>query len=170
MSMLRSVQNRLVSVWQEKTDAIISKPRKPALWRRAVADLIDRMLPLPFLAFFFPHWIAVVFLYHLLCDSSPERRSVGKWICRLRVVSAGDDEKCARWQSLIRRAGSAVSQSAWCQVWWLPEWFSLVLLYELISLACVMIDPAGRRLEDLFAGTQVVTERSYRRRQKQTAG
>jgi uncharacterized RDD family membrane protein YckC len=118
------------------------------------------------LAFFFPQWTAVVFLYHLLCDSSPERRSPGKWICRLRVVSADTGRKCAWWRAALRRTGSVLSQSAWCQIWTMPEWLPLVLAYELISLAFVMISPTGRRLEDLLAGTRVVTERSYRQRQK----
>jgi uncharacterized RDD family membrane protein YckC len=48
----------------------------------------------------------------------------------------------------------------------MPEWLPLVLAYELISLAFVMISPTGRRLEDLLAGTRVVTEGSYRQRQK----
>lgn len=163
MSIPRSVQTRLVSAWQAKSDAIaISRPCKPALWRRTVANLIDRMLPLPFLAFFFPEWVVVVFVYHLLADCSPERRSAGKFICRLRVISAGDDRKCEWWQSVFRRISFALSQSAWC-LW---QWIPFVLLYELASLAWVILNPDGRRFDDWLAGTRVVTEGSYRRRQK----
>ena len=50
---------------------------RPALWRRGLAGAIDRALPLPWLAFFFPKWTLVVVAYHLLCDSGPARRSVG---------------------------------------------------------------------------------------------
>jgi len=128
------------------------------LWRRGLAELIDRMFPMPFLAFFFPKWVVVVFLYHLLCDSSPARRSVGKALFRLRVVSADDGRKCAWHQAVLRRVGSAASQSAWC-MW---EALPFVMLYELISLAFVSITPAGRRPEDFIAGTRVVTERVFR--------
>lgn len=62
-----------------------------------------------------------------------------------------------------RSAGCLIKvSSAWCLWQWLP----LVLAYELVSLALVVISPNGRRLEDLPAGTRVVTEGSYRRRQK----
>ncbi len=162
MSVLRSVQIRLVDSWRKRSDAIFARSGKPGLWRRILAGLIDRMVPLPFLAFFFPQWAAVVFLYHLLCDSSPERRSFGKWVCRLRVVSADTGKKCAWWRAVLRRTGAAFSQSAWCMWQWLP----VVLLYELATLACLLISPTGRRLEDLLTATRVVTERCYRSRQK----
>ncbi|MGH9768681.1 MAG: RDD family protein, partial [Blastocatellia bacterium] len=114
MSMLRSVESRLVQSWQERAEAPALRSSRPALWRRGLAELIDRMFPMPFLAFFFPKWIVVVFLYHLLRDSSPTRRSAGKVIFRLRVVSADDGRKCAWHQAVLRRMGSAAAQSAWC--------------------------------------------------------
>lgn len=155
-------QSRLVQNWRERTEVSALGSGRPALWRRGLAELIDRMFPLPFLAFIFPKWIVVVFLYHLLRDSSPTRRSVGKVIFRLRVVSADDGRKCAWHQAVLRRVGSAASQSAWC-MW---EALPFVMLYELISLAFVLVTPAGRRPEDFVAGTHVVTERVFRRSKK----
>ncbi len=135
---------------------------KRLLLRRGVAELVDRAMPLPFLAMLFPRWVAVVFLYQLLCDCSPGRRSVGKWLCRLRVVDTATAMSCGGWQAITRRIGAAASQTAWCLWMWMP----FVLAYELLSIACVLLDPAGRRLEDFVAGTRVVTERAFRRKLK----
>ncbi|MGH9843630.1 MAG: RDD family protein [Blastocatellia bacterium] len=162
MSMLRSFQLRLVENWQARAEAMAARSATPAFYRRGLAELLDRLMPLPFLAFFFNEWVVVVFLYHLLCCCSQGRRSVGMWVCRLRVISVDTGRKCAGWQAAFRRAGSAVSQAAWCLWQGLP----FVLAYELISLASVLIHPRGRRPEDWLAGTQVVTERGYRRLQK----
>lgn len=161
MSITRSVQSRFVGKPAVKSERAIERAGqlgKAPAWRRAAANLIDRMLPLPFIAFFFPQWSIAVFLYHLLCDSSPERRSCGKWVCRLRVVPVEIGEDCELTQSLLRRIGSAASQTAWC-LW---EWLPFVLVYEAISIILVLLHPQGRRLEDLLAGTRVITERAYR--------
>lgn len=159
MSVLRPIQSQLVSNWQKKSEAVALNSSKPALWRRGLAELLDRMLPLPWLAFIFPKWMVVVLLYHLLCDAGPERRSVGKWVCRLRVVAAETGTKPALLQAIARRAGSAASQAAWC-VW---QWLWVALSYEIAALVCVLLSPAGQRLEDWAVGTRVVTERAYRR-------
>jgi uncharacterized RDD family membrane protein YckC len=150
---------------------MLARSGKPGLWRRGLASLVDRIAPLPFLAWFFPEWIVVVVLYHLLCDASAERRSFGRALCRMRVVSiktGATVEKCAWWQAALRRAGFAASQAAWCLMWLHPEWLPYVLAYELLSLASVAIDPLGRRPEDFLAGTRVVTERAYRRARERT--
>jgi uncharacterized RDD family membrane protein YckC len=131
---------------------------RPAVWRRVLAGAIDRALPLPFLAFIFPKWALVVVAYHLLCDSTPERRSVGKWVCRLRVISAGG---AARWQTVLRRLGTAATQAAWCQWQFIP----VVLVYECAAFAFVWLDAQGRRPEDWLAGTQVITEKAFRQQQ-----
>jgi uncharacterized RDD family membrane protein YckC len=120
--------------------------------------MIDRALPLPWLALFFPKWTLVVLAYHLLCDSTPERRSVGKWLCRLRVTNAHDAALCQRWQTVLRRVGVAITQAAWCQWQFLP-W---VLAYECAAFACVWLDAQGRRPEDWLAGTRVITEKAFR--------
>ena len=167
MSILRFAQHSLDSVWrQERESKVVNIQRpelrnpalwRPPLWRRALAALIDRMAPLPFLAYFFPRWTLVVLAYHLLCDCSPARRSVGKWVCRLRVVDASS-RPCSVWQSALRRAGSALTQTAWA-LW---QFIPLVMLYELAALACVLLDPQGRRPEDFLSSTKVVTEKRFR--------
>lgn len=158
MSVFHYVQNRVVSIRQSKSNSIEIESRPPALWRRMMAGLIDRCLPLPFLAFFFPQWIVVIFFYHLLADSTPERRSFGKRVCRLRVVSVSGSS-CHPLQTVARRLGLALTQTAWA-LW---QFMPLVLLYELIALTGVLLSPAGRRPEDVVAGTRVVTEKEYRR-------
>lgn len=156
MSVLYSIQQRLGFAGRAKTLSIVA-PRRPAIWRRVMAGVIDRCAPLPFLAFFFPRWTLVVLVYHLLCDCTPERRSLGKWLLRLRVVSAG--KRCHPVQAMLRRVGMALTQTAWA-LW---QWIPFVLAYELIALACVLLDVRGRRPEDFVAGTRVVTEKEYRR-------
>jgi uncharacterized RDD family membrane protein YckC len=135
-------------------------PDAPPFWRRALAEAIDRMIPLPFVivGYFFPMWLAVVFTWHLLRDSGPERRSAGKMLCRLRVAPVIGRRRCAIWRSALRRAGSALSQTAYC----MPDLMLYAFIYDLVSLAFVLLDPAGRRLEDLIAGTRVVTEADHR--------
>jgi uncharacterized RDD family membrane protein YckC len=123
-----------------------------------LAEVIDRLLPLPLVAWFFPPWAVLVFVYHLLCDAGPERRSVGKWVCRLRVVDGDSGNKAALGQAAGRRLGSALAQTAWCFWAWLP-W---ACGFELAALICVLLSPAGQRPEDWLAGTRVVTERAFR--------
>lgn len=132
--------------------------KRPAFWRRVLAGVIDRLVPLPFVAFFFPEWTLVVFVYHLLCDCSPERRSIGKWLCRLRVTDAAGGQSRI-WQALLRKIVVATTQSAW-SLW---QFIPFVLVYELLALVCVLLDPRGRRPEDFVAGTLVVTEKQFRR-------
>ncbi|MFN7949867.1 MAG: hypothetical protein U0Z53_31250 [Blastocatellia bacterium] len=135
---------------------------RPAVWRRMFADVLDRLVPLPFLAFFFPGWTLVVVAYHLLCESGPERRGLGKWVGRLRVVDAAGASHCEWWQGMLRRLGMAASQVAWC-LWLGVPW---VLAYELAALASVLLNAQGRRPEDFLAGTRVVTEKTFRQMQK----
>jgi uncharacterized RDD family membrane protein YckC len=134
---------------------------RPPVWRRALAGAIDRLITLPWLAFFFPKWTLVVLAYHLLCDGGPERRSLGKWVCRMRVVGVAGAPHCQWWKAVLRRLGAAVSQTAWC-LWQFVPW---VLAYELAALACVLLDTQGRRPEDFLAGTRVVTEKTFRQLQ-----
>lgn len=168
MSVLRSVQIRVVENWRKRSEARLARSGKPGLWRRVLASLADRIAPLPFLTWFFPEWIAVVVVYHLLSDAI-SGRGFGKALFRMRVVSARPAEtgamrnKCAWWRAALRRAGFAASQAAWCLLWLHPAWLPYALAYELLSLAVVAIHPQGRRPEDFLAGTRVVTERAYRR-------
>lgn len=143
------------------TLAPVAPAPRASLWRVLLAELIDRSMPLPFLAFFFPQWLVVVVAYHLLCDCGPARRSFGKWVCRLRVIHPPTVAPCPIWRAVLQRLGIALTQTAWC-LWWGIGW---VLLYEFASLACVLLSPTGRRSEDYLANTQIVTEKVYRRRQ-----
>ena len=71
---------------------------RPGMLRRALAEIIDRLVPLPFLAYVFPLWVLVVVAYNLICDGSPSGQSVGKWVCRLCVVSTASGEPCGVWR------------------------------------------------------------------------
>jgi uncharacterized RDD family membrane protein YckC len=130
-----------------------------ALVRRVLAEVVDRLLPLPFIAYLFPPWMAVVVIFHLICDGSPSGRSPGKWIFRLRVVSISSNAPCGVWRSILRRLPTALGQAAYCSWVLVP----VVLAYELVSLAFVWLNPSGRRFEDYLAGTHVITEGQYKR-------
>lgn len=138
---------------------------RPGMARRALAEIIDRLMPLPFLAYLFPLWVWVVMAYHPLCDGSPSGRSVGKWACRLRVVSTTTGEACGVWRSILRRLPTALGQAAYCTWMMIP----LVIAYELGSLAFVWLNPSGRRPEDYLAGTQVITRSAYLRMHRRCA-
>jgi uncharacterized RDD family membrane protein YckC len=127
--------------------------------RRALAEIIDRLVPLPFIAYLFPIWILVVVVYHLICDGAPSGQSVGKWVCRLRVISNGSGEPCGVWRSMLRRLPTALGQAAYCAWMMIP----VVTAYELAMLAFVWLNPSGRRIEDYLAGTQVITGSAYSR-------
>jgi|SRR5256714_10787018 len=132
---------------------------RPGILRRALAATVDRLVPLPFIAYLFPAWAALVFAYQLLCDGTPAGRSVGKRVGRLRVVRAASLEPCGVARSVLRRLGPALCQLAyhsWKFVW-------VAVAYELASLAFVILNPSGRRPENYLAGTQVITERAYKR-------
>jgi uncharacterized RDD family membrane protein YckC len=138
-----------------RPSAVASESR--ALTRRIVAELVDRLAPLPFIAYLFPPWVLVVVAYHLICDGAPSGRSPGKWIFRLRVVSISSGEPCGVWRSILRRLPVALGQAAYCSWVLVP----VVIAYDLVSLAFVWLNPTGRRFEDYFAGTQVITEGLY---------
>lgn len=135
-----------------------------AIFRRLLAEAVDRLLPLPFLAYLFPPWVLVVVLFHLICDGSPSGRSPGKWIFRLRVVSISSNEPCGVWRSFLRRVPTALGQAAYCFWVFVP----VIFFYEIVSLAFVWLNPAGRRFEDYLAGTRVISESQYRRSQPRT--
>jgi uncharacterized RDD family membrane protein YckC len=116
-------------------------------------------VPLPFVAYLFPAWGVIVFAYQLLCDGTPAGRGVGKRVGRLRVVRAGSFEPCGVARCVLRRFGPALCQLAYCS--WKFVWVAVV--YELASLAFVLLNPSGRRPEDYLAGTLVVTERAFKR-------
>lgn len=135
--------------------------RSAPIARRVLADVIDRLVPLPFIVagYFWPEWIWVVFAWHWLRDAGPQRRSFGKFICRLRVVESASVVRCAWWQAIARRTGMALAQAAYC----FPELMLWAFVFDLVALASVLLSPRGQRPEDLAAGTMVVTEAAYRR-------
>jgi hypothetical protein len=130
------------------------------IWRVVSAELIDRLIPLPFIAFLIPQWLIVVIVWHLLCDCSPNRRSLGKWLFRLRVINPASLVPCPVWQAAVQRLGITLTQAAWC-LWWGIPW---VLLYEFASLVFVLLSRSGRRPDEYLAGTQIVTEKIYQSR------
>jgi uncharacterized RDD family membrane protein YckC len=140
-------------VTQPERRAVTDSFARPAFVRRVVAEVIDRLAPLPFIVagYFWPEWLAVVFAWHLLRDAGPRRRSLGKWVCRLHVERV-NGAPCAWWQAALRRAGSAVSQVAYC----VPGWWVLAFVYDLATVACVLLSPVGQRLEDWPVGTRVM--------------
>lgn len=127
--------------------------------RRFLAEIVDRLVPLPFVAYFFPHWIIVVVLYHLLCDGMHSGQSLGKWLFRLRTVSTVMLQPSNWLQSIIRRFNSTICQVAYCLFIFHP----LVIAYELVSIVFILLNPAGRSMEDYLAGTQVITEKEYKK-------
>lgn len=135
--------------------------QRAPLVRRVLADVVDRLIPLPFIlaGYFWPEWIWVVFAWHWLRDAGPQRRSLGKLICRLRVVDPVSPKRCAWWQAVARRTGMALAQAVYC----LPGWMLWAFVYDLVALASVLLSPRGQRPEDLAAGTMVVTEANYRK-------
>ena len=128
------------------------------VWRRVAAEAIDRCLPLPLIAWWWPEWTLVVVAYHLLCDATPSGRSVGKALCRLRAISVATLEPCGVVRAVMRRLGVAAAQALYCR--WEFVW--LALAYDALSLLFLRLAPGGRRLEEYAAGTQVITEGAFR--------
>ncbi len=131
--------------------------KKPIIFQRVAAQLIDRLAPLPFLVLFYPDWVWVVGAFHLICETS-SGRSPGKWICRIRVVDAASLKKCGPLRVMLRRLGSAFAQVAYCR--W--EWVPVAVAYDFISFLFVWRDRSGQRIEDKLLGIRVISEGSFR--------
>jgi uncharacterized RDD family membrane protein YckC len=138
-----------------RTEAAV---KKPMLWQRVAAQLIDRILPLPFLVLVYPEWFWVVGAFHLLCEIGAGR-SPGKVICRMRVVDAHTLKACGPVRGVFRRIGVALGQVAYCR--W--EWVPLAVAYDLISFLFVWRDRDGRRIEDKLFGVRVIGEGRFRK-------
>ncbi len=138
---------------------------KAGLIRRAPAELIDRLLPLPFLAYFFSEWTLVVLAVGLLSGCTRSGRSAGKAICRLRVISIASLEPCGMLVGMARRLGVVLCLAAYLWSGFLSEWWLAALGYDLFAFVFAWLNPSGRRLEDYLLGTQVVTEGVYRKMQ-----
>ena len=149
----------------QRQKSLIPAPRaemaKAPVVRRVLADLIDRLVPLPFLAYFFPAWIAVCLAYDLLADG--RGASVGKWLFGLEVavvsaVPARHGSPCNMGRSLLRNG-------PWCLAricYMITPLAPLGFLYDATELAMALFTRNGRRLGDLLAGTQVTTKGSGR--------
>lgn len=137
-----------------------STAKKPRLFRRVLAQLIDRVLTLPFLVLVYSgweKWLWAAVAFHLLCDAFTGR-SPGKWVCRIRVADARTLTKCRGLRAMLRRVGVAATQGAYSR--W--EWMPFALGYDLIAFLFLWRDPAGQRLEDKLLGTRVLGESVFR--------
>jgi uncharacterized RDD family membrane protein YckC len=138
-------------------------PAKAGIVRRALSELIDRLLPLPFLAYFFPEWSLVVLAVSLLSACTRSGRTAGKVVCRLRVISVASLEPCGMITAVARRLSVLMCLAAYLWSGFLSEWWLAALGYDLFSLLFICFNPSGRRLEDYLLGAQVVTEGAYRK-------
>ncbi len=128
---------------------------KAPFFRRFLAEVIDRLVPCPFLTYFFPFWSVVVIGYHLFNDALPGGRSIGKGLMGLKVVAVTDHSPCTLARSFLRNIAWTINQLTYLSVILIP----LALIYDLMECLLVLFHPKGRRLGDYIAGTQVVPER-----------
>lgn len=136
--------------------------KKPLMLRRVLAQLVDRLLTLPFLILVYagwPKWVWAAVAVQLLFDGFTGR-SPGKWLCRLRVADAKSLKPCAGLRAILRRVGVAAGQVAYCSWEGLP----FALGYDFISWLFVWRDRVGQRLEDKLLGTRVLGEGAFRKR------
>jgi uncharacterized RDD family membrane protein YckC len=173
---------------------------RPWLVPRFLAELFDRAAPfpiLPIIAFpmlligwnsYFWTWLGLMFLWHLLRDSSPNRRSLGKKLFRLRVVPVAGRKRVSWRRTMGRRFFSALSQCAYCVAiaafvigwqlgaetpwpWpflmiWMKPLLLLAFAYDVASVTSILLSDGGRRIEDFPARTLVVRETAYTRDRK----
>jgi uncharacterized RDD family membrane protein YckC len=136
--------------------------RKAPLFRRLAADIIDGIIPLPFIATFFPVWVVVPILYALFCDS--QGASVGKKLLGLSVVCCSKNPNqhgvlCNTGRSVLRNAGYLIGALCTLSAVLSP----LGIGYNITEAILVWFRKDGRRLGDLLAGTQVVLTEELRR-------
>ena len=131
------------------------RAEKASAGRRLAAGLIDRLLPLPFLAAFFWPWALVVLAYDLGRDAPGA--SVGKRLLGLKTVMVSPDpildgQPCTAGRSLLRNLLWAGSRVCYLSVALAPLGFALDVT------GCVMacLTPEGRHLGDRIGGTRVV--------------
>ena len=136
-----------------KRDAVYVKA---GVMRRTIAEIIDRLAPLPFIVYFFPLWLIVIVLYGLLRESVFNSRSIGKKIMGLRVITLSEHSPCAWWQGLLRNILRTCAQLSYALVIFVP----FALLYDFISFIAILIKK-GRRLDDYMAGTMVINEEHH---------
>ncbi len=128
---------------------------KAPLFRRLVAELIDGVIPLPFLAGVFPIWLAIPLAYALFADG--QGASLGKRLLGLRVVRISPEASrhgmpCNVGRSVLRNGGYILAGLCTLSAFLAP----LGALYPVVEGIVVLCRKDGRRLGDLLAGTQVI--------------
>jgi len=123
--------------------------------RRLGAALIDRLLPLPFLAAVFWPWAVAVLAYDLLRDA--HGASVGKRWLGLRTVMvspdpAVDGQPCNAGRALLRSLPWAAARVCYLSVVLAPAGLAL----DVIACLLACLTPEGRHLGDRLGGTRVV--------------
>ena len=126
---------------------------KAGVIRRTIAEIIDRLVPLPFVVYLFPPWFVVIALYGLLRESTFKSQSIGKKIMGLRVIFLFDESPCAWWQGITRNLLRTLSQLSYIVGILAP----LAFLYDVISFIAIC-RKKGRRPGDYMAGTMVLNE------------
>lgn len=149
-------------IHREETQPVMSAPlAKAPVLRRAAAQIIDRLLPLPFLAVIFLPWLAVVIAYELFRDAAGA--SVGKRLMGLQTVIATGPtpgRPCNAGRSFLRNLGGSAVRILYA----IPFLIPVGLTLDLIEALLAGFSPHGRRLGDLIAGTQVIArERGERK-------
>jgi uncharacterized RDD family membrane protein YckC len=142
---------------------LIPLTQKPALFpkapgfRRSCADIIDRIVTLPFIAYFFPLWAFVCLGYELLSDMKGQ--SVGKRLLGLETVIISKNanqhgQRCNLGRSLLRNLLPCLARLCYLSHLLAPLGF----IYDVVEIGLVLFSKSGRRIGDLVAGTQVTTE------------
>lgn len=187
---------------QPTVEIPVWRQARPSLFRRMGAELIDRIVPfvfLPVLAVPVLHtglrnyaWLCALVIggWHLIRDCTPARRSLGKKLAGMRVVSERDQRPVPWKNTMLRRLFPALTQvgyaigtaevfarmmewdrlrQAIAEPWpgfaasslFLPAMILWPILYDLFSLAAIQISSEGKRLEDWGTGTRVILESAY---------
>lgn len=126
-----------------------------SIGRRLAAGVIDRLLPLPFLATFFWPWALVVIAYDLGRDA--QGASFGKRLMGLRTVMVSPDpaldgQPCTAGRSLLRNLLWAGARLCYLSVVLVP----VGIVLDVTGCLMVLLTPEGRHLGDRIGGTRVV--------------
>ena len=140
----------------QPNQGLVLFPKAP-VFRRTCADMIDRAITLPFIAYFFPLWAIVCLGYELLSDMTGQ--SVGKRLLGLETVIISKNpnwhgRRCNLGRSLLRNGLSCLARLCYLSQVLAPLGFA----YDVAEIALVLFNKSGRRIGDLVAGTQVTTE------------
>ncbi len=131
------------------------RAEKAPVLRRMAAGLVDRLLPLPFLAAFFWPWALVVIAYDLGRDA--QGASVGKQLLGLKTVMVSPDpaldgQPCTAGLSVLRNLLWAGARVCYLSVVLMPVGIAL----DVTGCLMAALTPEGRHLGDRIGGTQVV--------------